>query len=221
MKHIKNNDKGAVVIVEAAFVFPIMFIVLIFLIYMGNLYFQKAEIVAIVEEQAIRGAAYCGDPMAQTIKENGNKVPSLKELKTAPYRYLPLFGDMSDVEKTISKDVKEKINRCTGTFFTNMSPKIANKSEIAKYNNHVIYSTFSVSVECKIKFPISYLGENTPELVRICAYSEVPVDDTTEFIRNTDMVVDYFYGTNIGKKVSDVFGKVNEFLTNIGDLGNK
>ena len=47
----------------------------------------------------------------------------------------------------------------------------------------------------------------------IKARAESPVDDTAEFIRNTDMVVDLMYKTKIGQTISDIFGKVNDFIS--------
>lgn len=64
---------------------------------------------------------------------------------------------MNDVESKISNEVEEALTGKTSTFFTNMYPKITTtKSDIAKYNNYVVYSTFSVEVKYTIKFPISF-----------------------------------------------------------------
>ena len=95
-----------------------------------------------------------------------------------------------------------------------MSPNITTpKADIAQYNNFVVYSTFSVEVKYTIKFPISFLGESTPPMLVITSRAEAPVDDTAEFIRNTDMVVDVFHGTKVGQKISDIFGKINDFIS--------
>lgn len=210
MKTKLNNEDG-MVIIEATFVFPIMFIILFFLIYMGNAFFMKAQVESVVEQKAIEGAAYCADPLLETIKETGS-VPSIDQLKTEPYRYI--FGGMSDIEKKISGEVEGTLVGKTSTFFKNMSPDITTpKADIAQYNNFVVYSTFSVEVKYTTKFPISFLGESTPPMLVITSRAEAPVDDTAEFIRNTDMVVDVFHGTKVGQKISDIFGKINDFIS--------
>jgi len=99
------DESGAVAIVEASFVFPIMFIILFFLIYMGNAFYVKAQVESVVEKYAIEGSNYCADPILSTIKEYGN-VPSLSSLKTEPYRYI--FGGMSDEESKISSAVEKE-----------------------------------------------------------------------------------------------------------------
>lgn len=207
-----RKETGAVQIVEAAFVFPIMFIILFFLIYMGNAFFVKAQVEGVVESRAIEGASYCADPMLQAIKDNNGAVPSLDNIKTEPYRYI--FGGMDSVGSTIATKVQNDIEGNTASFFNNMKPKLkTSKSNIAKFNNYVVYSTFSVEVKYELKFPIKFLGADTPTIMTISSRAEVPVSDTAEFIRNTDMVVDLFYGTKIGQAISDVFGKINGFIS--------
>lgn len=211
-KRIKaDNERGAVQIVEASFVFPIMFIILFFLIYMGNAHYVRSQIESVVEVNAIKGANYCADPLLETIKEKG-KVPSLEKLNTKPYRYV--FGGMSDVETKIASSVKKEIKGNSSSLFKNMKPKIQNSSKIAKFNNYVVYSTFSVDVSYQLQFPIRFLGKNTPPILSIKTRAEVPVNDTAEFIRNTDLVIDVFHGTKIGQKISDIFGKINDFISN-------
>lgn len=207
-----KDETGAVQIVEAAFVFPIMFIILFFLIYMGNAFYVKAQVESVVEKYAVQGANYCADPILSTLKTY-DAVPSLDSLKTEPYRYL--FGGMSSIETEIRNSVESEISGKTSSFFKNMQPQlIGSSSDIAKFNNYVVYSTFSVQVKYKVCFPIRFFGYDAPSVLEISSRAEVPVNDTAEFIRNTDMVIDLFHGTKIGQKISDVFGKINDFLSN-------
>ena len=206
-----KTENGAVQIVEAAFIFPIMFIILFFLIYMGNALYVRAQIESVVETYALEGAGYCADPILETIKQTG-KLPPLSALKTKPYRYL--FGGMGEIETKIGNSVEAEIKGQTSSFFTNMMPSLKTPAgKIAHFNNYVVYSTFSVEVECNVGFPIRFLGSASPMSMVIKARAESPVDDTAEFIRNTDMVVDLMYKTKIGQTISDIFGKVNDFIS--------
>lgn len=210
IKRIKS-EHGAVQIIEAAFVFPIMFIILFFLIYMGNAHYVKAQVELVVETYAIEGAGYCADPILETIKKTGS-VPSLSSLDTQPYRYI--FGGMNDIESEIGSAVEKEIGGQSSSFFKNMKPKLKTSShQIAKFNNYVVYSTFSVEVEYVVEFPIRFLGSSSAPMLTINSRAEVPVNDTAEFIRNTDMVIDLFHGTKIGQSISDVFGKINDFIS--------
>lgn len=206
----KLNDESGVAIIEATIVFPVMFIVLFFLIFMGNVFYEKAQVEAVVVENAISGANHCTDPLLETIK-SGN-IPSVSELKTEPYRYI--FGGREEVEKKIATQVERTIKGESFSFFKNMKPRIlTSQGEIAKFNNYVVYATFSVEVKYVIEFPIKFLGADAPPMLTISSRAEVAVNDTTEFIRNTDMVIDLFHGTKIGQKVSDAFGKINDFIS--------
>lgn len=205
-----NNEDGAVSIMEATFVFPIMFIVLIFLIYMGNAFYIKTQIDGIVVDKAIKGASYCADPMLEIIEETG-AIPSLSNLDIKPYRYL--FGGMDDIEVSIGREVKESIEGTYVSFFRNMKPQILSDSgNIAKFNNYLAYSTFSVDAQCKIDFPVKMLGSDEAFSITLNVRSEVAVNDTTEFIRNVDMAIDYFEDNPVVEKIRGIFEKVNEFM---------
>lgn len=213
IKEKLKSENGAVQIVEATFVFPIMFIILFFLIYMGNAFFVKAQIQSIVAKNAVIGASYCADPMLQTIKKEGG-IPTVEDVNLDPYRY---FSDMGGVEDEISGKVKKEIENSSISFFKNMDPVVKtseNENKIAKYHNYILYSSFSVGVECKVKFPIKFLGQDSPYILNIKSFSEVAVDDTGEFIRNTDMVIDYFEDSKLGKGIKSVFEKINGVITN-------
>ncbi len=202
-------EHGAVQIVEAAFVFPVMFIILFFLIYMGNAYYVRAQVEAIVVEKTIEGANYCTDPLLQTIKNEG-VIPKLSDLDLDPYRY---FSGMDGVEEKISREVEGAIEGSSVSLFRNMEPVVkTRRADISKYNNYVLYATFSVEVKCEVEFPIKFLGRSTPSLLVITSRSEVAVNDTAEFIRNTDMVIDYFEDSKLGQSIKGVFGKINDFL---------
>lgn len=211
LKNLIKSENGAAQIVEASIVFPVMFIVLIFLIYLGNAYFIQSHINAIVIEKAVKGAAYCADPMLETIKEDGG-IPSVKDLELEPYRYI--LGGMNDIENKIAGEVYTEIENSKATLFKNMKPDIVTpKTKIAKFNNHLLYSTFSVEVECEINFPIKFLGQSTPPMITVSCCSDVAVNDCGEFIRNVDMVIDYFVGSEAANRVKDIFDKINDFIS--------
>ncbi|MBQ9975813.1 MAG: pilus assembly protein [Clostridia bacterium] len=206
-----KSERAAVTIVESAIVFPVMFIILLFLMYMGNAYYVKAQVDAIVVENAIAGANYCADPILESIKRNGGAVPSVKKLEVEPYRYF--IGGMDDVEDYIADRVKKQIDSSTISILGEMSPDLkTSKSNIAKFNNYILYSTFSVNVKYDITFPIRLLGSKEPTVMRVNSYAEIAVSDTSEFIRNTDMVIDYFGDSKAGTTIKGAFDKINEVL---------
>lgn len=69
IKRRLHRDRGALVI-ESAFVYPIMFFVLMFLLYMGNMYYLKAKITSVVSQEAITYAARFADPNQEQFNES-------------------------------------------------------------------------------------------------------------------------------------------------------
>ena len=105
LKKWLHKEHGALII-ESAFVYPIMFFVLMFLLYMGNMYYLKAKINSVVSQEAITYAARFADPNQEQFDKtiptsNQGDTQVTKEL----YRYLDVFnisdyGTASDVQKS-------------------------------------------------------------------------------------------------------------------------
>ena len=117
-----QRDKGYLVI-EATFVYPLIFFVLMFLLYMGNMYYLKARIDSEVSQEAVYYAAQYADPNLETI-ENG--VPTSAEGKTRVtdnlYRYVN-FLDIGGFGKADTKTKNALIERISDTgLFSGMTP---------------------------------------------------------------------------------------------------
>lgn len=198
----KKSEDGAVMVVEATIVFPIVFLVLFLLIYLGNAYFLKAKIDSYVEQYAIIAAAKCADP----VLSSGSLPTSSASVDAKPYRYI--FTDYMD---TVVVDVTEKLNKSLkdSGFFSNMPIK---KVASAKANAKLFYSTVVMEVEYTIKIPINLLGREL-DLLKFNSRAEIPVTDVGEFIRNVDMALDYI---DSNKSIQDAMASVKEFLGKIG-----
>ena len=108
---MRKEEKGALV-VEATIVFPIMFFVLLFLIYMGNMFYMRSQVDAIASLGAIEAAARFADPMLSEVEKTGSVPRTIQDVK--PYH--SLFGDTSEVN-SIEDDMRTKLNRHgTGLF---------------------------------------------------------------------------------------------------------
>lgn len=202
-----KNESGASTIVEATFVFPIMFFVLFFLIFFGNVYYIKANIDSVVSRAALEGALLVQDPYTEYV--NGSKnADDLKNVQVSPYRYI--FGNMKAIESQIGSKVSKSVKGSSG-LLSGMNPKIKN-SDIARFNNKVVYSTFIVKIDYSVQLPWRFIFSSQPTIIRLCARAEEPVNDTPEFIRNTDMVLDMLDSSTTYKKICDKFGKVKDFI---------
>lgn len=205
MKNFKESERG-MVIVEATIVFPVMFLVIFLMLFTGNAYLQKCRVDSYVNQLAIEGASYCADPMLDEVE--GGSIPSYDNVDIRPYRYL--IGGMDDIEAEIDADVERKIRNMSSGLFSGMKPSsvIVN----TKYNNGFIYSTFSVDVEYKIQIPVRLLGASDFIYMNISSHADMPVSDTTEFIRNVNMVEDYMQKYGVTEKIEEMINKAKEWF---------
>lgn len=205
MKGFKESERG-MVIVEATIVFPVMFLVIFLMLFTGNAYLQKCRVDSYVNQLAIEGASYCADPMLDEVE--GGSIPGYDNVDIRPYRYL--VGGMDDIEAEIDADVERKIRNMSSGLFSGMKPSsvIAN----TKYNNGFIYSTFSVDVEYKIQVPVRLLGASDFIYMNISSHADMPVSDTTEFIRNINMVEDYMQKYGVTEKINEMIEKAKEWF---------
>lgn len=208
MKKILKNNSG-VVIVEASIVFPIMLFVILMLLYMGNVYYQQANLNSIVDIAAIKGAAYCADPMLDNIEETGSVPKSSNDIQ--PYRYL--FG-VSDVESKMQRYVEEQYGSAGDGFFGSMAPSSVTCN--AKFNNSVIMYSFTVEATYDIKVPLRFMGTEAPTIVSLSSKATAPVNDNGEFINNLDMAIDYYESSGLKDKVSTVTDKIKDFFNKFG-----
>lgn len=211
----KRDYESGMVIVEATIVFPITVVIVIVMFLLGNAYLQKARIEAMVSEYAIRGAAYCVDPSLEYIEENG-KVPELHKVGIAPYRYF--IGGMNNVENSIEKQLKQELDDMSAGLFAGMEPQGYNSGIKAKFNNYFMVSSFSIDLNYKIVFPIRLLFSDSDLEYKVSSHVQMPVSDTTEFIRNVNMVEDYMASTGLTEKIEKTIDeKIKQPLINLKD----
>lgn len=203
-----KKERGSLII-EATIVYPIMFFVLLFLIYMGNMLYLQSNIESSVNRVAIKGASYFADTMLEQIYGGG--IPGVYDIDIQPYRYLNIFANGNDCisgEEELKKEIEN-----TG-FFAGMIPKVI--SIEPRVNNYVVYQTYEVDVEYELRFPIRFLFQEEYYAIEDTAHAEIPIVDNAEFIRNTDMVIDFIQRSKTGQKgiegLTKGIGKLGDFI---------
>lgn len=200
-----KKDKGSVTIVEATFVFPIMFFVLFFLLFYGNSCYVKSNIDAVVSKYAIEAAAEISDPLLANLKENG--IVGTYNPDSKPYRYLS-----NGYGNTVVSKYKQKIEdeiKFSG-FFSSMSPKSVQCT--GEYKNYFLYQTVKYDVTYNIQIPIRMIFFENPTIIKFSSADEAPVCDSSEFVLNTNMVIDYLEKTGIADKISEWVDKIKDVV---------
>ncbi len=225
---MKNKNERGALIVEASIVFPVMFLIIFFMIFTGNAYLQKCRVESIINQYAIDGAAYCADPHLSSVE--AGKVPALDGLHVYPYRYFGTsdYGYAADVAADVEKNIYEKVTGLSTGLFSGMKPIIRKGDVSADYNNAFLYSTFSVDATYKIEMPIRMMGSDENMYLEISTHVEIPVSDSVEMIRNIDMIWDYMERLGADKKFEEIkakleeaFNKVNDWFDGKGGAGNE
>lgn len=200
---MKTEERGAL-IVEATIVFPIMFFIILFLIYFGNVFYLRSQVDAIVAESAIKAASYCVDPLMAKVE--GGTVPTTME-DVEPYH--SIFG--SAQTDSVREEMVNKLNRIGTGYFAGMNLKNIVVDQF-KYNRGLVTSTFSVDVSYRIQFPIRFMGSDRPTVLKIHSQTTVPVTDTPEFIQNVDMAMDFFDSSGMSEKLNKMVSQVKKFF---------
>lgn len=205
----KIKKENGALIVEASVVFPVMFLVIFFMIFVGNAYMQKCRVEAIVVDAVIDGAARCADPLLTSVE--GGNIPEYNSVSLKPYRYM--IGGMNDVITSIENDMNTRFNALSTGFFYNMKPEISECN--VKFNNAFIYSTVSADVSYKIMVPVRLLGMDDFLHIQFATHMEKSVSDVPEFIRNVDMVEDIVEratGNDFQQTIGNVVDKVEQLF---------
>lgn len=199
---MKDRESGAI-FVEASVVFPVMFLVILLMIYAGNAYFQKCRVEAVVTQLAIEGAAYCADP--SILNAEGSIPTDPASVEVYPYRALDSNG-VGDIVGTIEGRVNDEIEQLDAGYFSGMKPDLI--SAKAEYDYAFLYSTFKVTAEYEIVFPIRMLGESENVKITMSSHASMPVSDTTELIRNVNMVEDYLEQLGVKDALDELKTKI-------------
>ncbi len=202
---MKTKENGAL-IVEATFVFPIMFFVIFFLIYMGNMFYMRSRVDALVSEAAVHAAAYCRDPLLGTIEDTGGVPDRLNDIQ--PYHMV--LGGVS-MANPVRNELEDRLDQLGSGYFYGMNLRECVIDHF-DYHKGILTSTFTVAATYRIKFPIRFLGSDRPTILRITSESTVPVTDTPEFILDVDMAMDFWDRSALKEKLSEIVSKVSEFL---------
>ena len=194
-KNLKK-EKGAVLVVEASFVFPIIFFVLIILLFMGNMLYQQTKMDSI----AIRGAEYLATIYTNPILAEDSIPKKSNEVNVKPYRYL--LGDTDSESK--ARNFIDGLIDDTGTgLFKGMEIDATIKT--CKIKNYVVYQTACVEIEYSINIiPIRFFDKS--EVMKTSTATIVTAVDSAEFIRNVDMILDYSEEFGLTDKIQELVG---------------
>lgn len=209
-----HGEYGAVLIIEAVFVFPIMFIIVFIMMLAGGAYFQHARVERLVVEAAVDGASRCENPMLEQVSKSGSVPTGTADAKVMPYRYL-LTGNAESIGNEIEGELKRKIEGLGSFAFKGLGPK--NVSVKVTPKMFILVSSFQVECEFDIVLPIRMIFSDQEFQFSYSVSMTEPIGDPAEFVRNVSTVQDIL---ERNEKVDGAAGKFQESAKKIARFIN-
>lgn len=211
----KESCRGAVLLVEATIVLPIVFFVIFFIICLGNAYYVRAYMQSIADKYAIQAANYARCENLLYIEEGGD----LMKMDLNPYQ----FSVSSKLKNTMNQRVKSAVNSKNVSLFGSMKPTrigSGSQSDYVKFYNGIFDSYAEVEIEYNLNM-MPVLGSIKIASTKVTAKAKAQINDSPSFIRNLDMVKDLatdFLQTDTGKNlVGKLKGNFTKVTSNITD----
>lgn len=190
--------KGCIggVTVEYAIIFPIVILCILFLIYIGIIYYEQSLIQAIVNENIQSCAFLWGYSWEDIDIKDG-----LKDVNTYTSKqlYQQIFSDSKKKKEEAIELIKEEIAKKSI-----IKPTEEMDVEI-KYNNYLLYKKVDISVKLAYPLPFKGLLESIGLLgdISIQAHSEMIINDPKEFMQNIDYVCQAYDETGVKDWVTE------------------
>ena len=207
-----KEQKGAVVIMEATFVFPIMFIIVFIMIMACEAYFQYARVENACIQAAIKGAARCENPTLEAVQHSGAVPTDTTATHVYPYRYI--FPDqINKIAEQTAAELSKTVKGFDVILFRGMRPT---KVQIqVKPQVNVFVSSLAADCSFEIKLPIRMIFSGEEIAFRYAISIRQSVGDPAEFVRNVSTVQDLLDSTELGAKIEDAAGKIKENLNKL------
>lgn len=209
VKESFKKEKGSL-IVEATIVFPVMFLIVIFLIFLGNIYYQRSRAQAVFTNAVIEYAARESNPMLKQYMDSGSlgAVSTGNDFK--PYRY----SNFSSRGAEIGSNVEGELGKMGGGLFSSM--EYENPSVSVKYKTYGIYAKAEAEMTYSITMPVKLLGQSEATKVDFEEYIEVPAMEGAEMVRNVNMIRDlvdrHETASNMASKAGEFLGKFRAIM---------
>lgn len=198
---MRKDEKGSV-IVEATYVFPIVFFVIFFLLFMGDAYYLQSQVDSLTNQAAVLAAADCADPIAAQMESGEFDISVWPEL----YRYI-----FTDYMKDASGKLKERLEDAVDTnagFFAGMKSNVITCD--VKYKGSIIDPVCIATSKCEIRLPIRFIFADDNMTISVTARAEAPVVDMSDFIQNIEMIGDYMESWGVLDKLNELKDNLNK-----------
>lgn len=195
-----KSESGAVQVIEMTLIFPLVLFVVAFLIYLGSYVIQSVVIYNDVQRIAVIAARKAQIPGYENFYNNGgittkadfnwksNYVPGKDMINSVmkvhnPYRYWGNSFLTEDNKTTLENEFEKLVSKNSFLMSSNVNCDI-------QTSNNVLNQTIKVHIVKKVNAPNFLKQFGLGSAMDIDVTATAVVSDSSEFIRNTDMVYD-------------------------------
>lgn len=195
------------VVVEATFIYPVVFAILAFLLFVGDMFYQRAWIEAAVLRYSIEGAAEVGNSSLASITiDEASGAGSLNPASIAnnPYRFIANGGTDGSVGESAAANAAALESEVAGgrASFFGLAPNL--DAVTVDYESNLIYGNYWVRADYGFQLPVAgYIIPEGSLGVDFSASSVSTVTSMGEFVRNVNFVDD-IYSRGLGDEISIV-----------------
>lgn len=224
MKHFVKSERGASAILEAAFIYPVVILIIAAIIYAGlfilqnGVMFMRAQQVASIASKCVGFPHY--EDLSPTLEGNDYKtVPGADEIRNAisKYTFLDAYRYWKMGENSLLGSSREQLEAeyvrlvTSGGFLTGTVD-----CKVTQQNNGVTqYVTVKVTGKPDYPKMFDYIGLGDALSYDITV--RAVATDNAEFIRNADIVIDL---TQFILNKLDSEGKLTTYIKKIGKFVN-
>ncbi|MCL1791806.1 MAG: pilus assembly protein [Peptococcaceae bacterium] len=225
-----KKEHGAVQVVEAAYIFPLVFLVLAFLIYLAFYIMQGILIYSYAQQTAVAASRTVSLPGYKNLYPTGSlstkidfapvsdptelgRVNALMQVHE-PYRYFNPGVITGDSRNFTQDGLKNLINQTSLLSGSSLDCDVTG-------SNLILTQRVNVSVTKKIATPPFFQASGLNSAMDINISATAVVGDTAEFMRNTDMVFElkdyaldniHINGESLNEQITKYKEKLNHAL---------
>ena len=173
-------NKGSIV-VEASLIFPIVFLIVVAVIYFCLIIYQKAYIQSLADIAVERGAAGWNNPT----KDMSTGGVSKANMNSGGLYWRLIDFRVKDKEERVKEYIKTRLNGHAVLGFS--SPPEVN----VKMYDYIAYKVLEISINVRYKIPVGKVLKmfGLSEHYEVSVKSSAVINEPAEFIRNTDFVL--------------------------------
>ena len=206
-RNVNDHEKGAVTLIEAVIVFPIMFIIVFIMMMAGNAYYQQSRVERAVVECTLDASARCANPLLGYVIEH-DKVPTgTAEVQIYPYRHI-FHGEMGNIRGKMQSELNDRINRMRSIAFKGMEPRDVSVNMRLRW--YAIVSYIDTDCSFKVELPIRMLFSNRNIAFRYDIHLTEPIGDAANLVRNTSMVQDFLERSEYYERLQETKSKIDK-----------